>query len=115
MGVNPSLFNTAPSVTPSNSSTSIPSFSTSQLPPVFPPFQQQQQSLDRSSPFNSNAPNLQQNYFQPIPPSLFPNSQQQAPFQFNPNAFPTFRASPNTYENHSHSHEYNTSGHGHNH
>jgi hypothetical protein len=64
-------------------------------------------------PFNFSAPNPQQQYFQPIPPSVFTNSQQQQqqqqlPFLFNPICFPTSN-------NPSHSQENNGSGHGHNH
>jgi hypothetical protein len=77
-------------------------------------------------PFNFSVPNPQQNYFQPIPPSLFTNSQQQQQpplFQFNPNAvnaFPstlqqTSRSSPYTHDNHNHSHESDGTGHGHSH
>ncbi len=117
--------NIAPSAVPSNSSISIPSFSTIQLPPV--PTSQQQQSINTAPtdrlpptvpppimpPFNFSAPNPQQQYFQPIPPSVFTNSQQQQqqqqlPFLFNPICFPTSN-------NPSHSQENNGSGHGHNH
>jgi hypothetical protein len=77
-------------------------------------------------PFNFSAPNPQQQYFQPIPPSVFTNpqqQQQQAPFQFNPNVVNTFptsvqqtsRASPYTHDNHGHSHECDGTGHSHNH
>ena len=69
--------------------------------------------------FNFSVPNPQQQYFQPIPPSVFANTQQQQqpPFQFNPNnvnVFPTSvqqasRASPYTQDNHNHSHEFDSS------
>jgi hypothetical protein len=136
MTLNPSSSNTVPTFVPSNSTTSIPNFSntqfplhtsalpqqstnsapTAQLPPTVPP--------PIFPPFNFSAPNPQQPYFQPVPPSVFPNAQQQPPpFQFNPNnvnAFPTSvqqtsRASPYAHDNHNHSHEFDSTGHGHSH
>lgn len=85
-------------------------------------------------PFNTGMPNTQQQYFQPIPPSLFADTpyqqqqqQQQDPFQFNPN----FQTYPNIYNTYSpplqtsphqtssfiqdHSHDHGSSGHGHSH
>jgi len=115
--------NIAPSAVPSNSSTSIPSFSTIQPPSVSTSQQQQSTNFvptDRLPPtvpppmmplFNFSAPNPRQHYFQPIPPSVFTNSQQQqqqVPFQFNPHVFPPS-------DSHSHSHEHDGSGHGHSH
>ena len=61
-------------------STTVPSFQ----PPIMPPF-------------NFNPLNPQQYYFQPIP-------QQQAPFQFNPNVFPT-PVYTSGHQNHSHEHD----------
>jgi hypothetical protein len=138
MTLNPSSSNTVPTFVPSNSTTSIPNFSntqfplhtsalpqqstnsapTAQLPPTVPP--------PIFPPFNFSAPNPQQPYFQPVPPSVFPNAQQQQqppPFQFNPNnvnVFPTSvqqtsRASPYAHDNHNHSHEFDSTGHGHSH
>ncbi len=131
-----------PSGVPPSSSTSIPSFSTIQPPSAPFSFSQQQQATNIAPtdrlppifpspimpPFNFSAPNPQQQYFQPIPPSVFTNpqqqqQQQQAPFQFNPNVVNTFptsaqqtsRASPYTHDNHGHSHECDGTGHGHSH
>ncbi|CAF0984830.1 unnamed protein product [Adineta steineri] len=141
---NPSS-NITPTTVPSNSSISLPNYSNIQPSYIpFPAPQQQQstnvistdQSLSSSTiqaPFNFNAPNPQQHYFQPILPSPFTNSQHvhsqvQAPIQFNPNALNTFPPSQynpnalNTFpapqynpNNHGHSHDFDTSGHGHSH
>ncbi|CAF0808102.1 unnamed protein product [Rotaria sordida] len=93
---------------------------TEQLPSVIPP--------PMMPPFNFQMPNpqqQQQQYFQPVPTSLFTDSQyqqqqQQAPFQFNPtaNTYPNpFSVPPPTYAQRSSpfTHDHDSSGHGHSH
>jgi hypothetical protein len=128
MTLNPSASNVVPTTVPSNSTTSLPTFSNIQFPPSMPPSQSQRLTnpapIDQLPstipppvypPFNFNASNPQQHYFQPIPPSVFTNAQQQPPFQFNNNAFPTSIQQPYTHDNHNHSHEFDSTGHGHSH
>lgn len=158
--------NTVSTSFPSSTGTFSPTFSNPQYPnPLPPPSVQQQQQQQQSTnsgptdqfpsaappptmapfnftPFNSQQPQYQQpqqQYFQPVPPSLFSDSQQQQqqppPFQFNPafntypntlNAFSTLppssspgqqpsRASPFANDQHGHSHDHGTDGHGHSH
>ncbi|CAF1249992.1 unnamed protein product [Rotaria sordida] len=133
MTLNPSSSssNTVPTAVPSTSSNLIPALNniqpplptqrstnstpTYQLPPIVPP------------PIMPSF-NPQQQYFQPVPPSLFANSQQQQqqqqmPFQFNPttaNAFPpsvqqTSRASPYAHDTRNHLHDCDSTAHGHSH
>jgi hypothetical protein len=161
----PSATNTVPISAPSGPPMFQPPFSNPQYtapPTSFPPPQQQQQqppmrpfAADQYSsmipppampPFNFPMPNPQQQhpqqqYFQPVPPTLFGDyqqqqqQQQQPPYQFNPsmNAYsnpsntfsvppPTFgqvqqpaRASPAISDHHGHSHDHDGSGHGHSH
>jgi len=150
MTVNPSpstLSNTVPTTIASNPATFVPTFTNTQHPPLPPPSTQQQFTYpgptDHSSSaipppvipqYNFAVPNPQQQYFQPVPPSLFADSQQQQPpFQFNPtantypNTFNAFsapppssfqqpsRASPFTNDHHGHSHDHDGGGHGHSH
>ncbi|CAF3579315.1 unnamed protein product [Rotaria sp. Silwood1] len=101
---------------------------TEQLPSVMPPPMMPQYN------FQMPNPPQQQHYFQPVPPSLFTDSQyyqQQPPFQYNstanryPNTFsatppppppPVQRSSPFAHDSsgHGHSHDYGM-GHGHSH
>ena len=144
----PSTFsNTVPTTFPSNPAMFVPTFTNTQYPtPPLPPPSAQYQSTysgptDQLSstvpppvmpPYNFAAPNpQQQQYFQPVPPSLFGDSQQQQPlFQFNPaiNTYPnafsapppssfqqTSRASPFANDHHGHSHDHDGGGHGHSH
>ncbi|UJR31307.1 hypothetical protein I4U23_018805 [Adineta vaga] len=165
MTLNQSLTNA-----PSNTGTFNPTFTNPQYPNTLPPPSAQQPTnlgpTDQFSsvmppptmapfnfaPFNSQQPQYQQpqyqqpqqQYFQPVPPSLFSDSQQQQqqqqpppPFQFNPaiNTYPntlnTFsipppppptssgqqpsRASPFANDHHGHSHDHGADGHGHSH
>jgi hypothetical protein len=103
MTMNPSSSNIAPTFSniqyPPQHQQSTSTGPTAQFPPTIPP------------PFNFAMPNpQQQQYFQPIPSSSFPNAQQQPPVQFNPNAVNTSSYASN---NHGHSHEYNCTGHDH--
>jgi hypothetical protein len=149
----PTLSNTVPTTVPSNTATFVPTFTNTRYPtpPPRPPSAQQQQSTNPGPtdqlppiipppmmpPFNFGMPNpqQQQQYFQPVLPSLFTDShqQQQPPFQFNPtfntdpNILNTFsapppssvqqtsRVSPFATDHHGHSHDYDGSGHGHSH
>ena len=146
--------NAAPSATTFN-----PTYTNTQYPnPLPPPSTQQQPPSTYTGPtnqfpaafppptmpsYNFAAPNpnpqqhqqyQHQQYFQPVPPTLFSDSQQyqQPPFQFNPafntypntlNAFPApptsspqqaARASPFAPNDH-HSHDHDAGGHGHSH
>jgi hypothetical protein len=132
--VNPShapLTSTVPTTVPPNSSTFVPTFGNTQYSAPSPLAQQSTNpgSTDRVTPvvppqfmppFNFGMPNPQQQYFQPVPPSVFSDSQQkqqqqyfqpgpppvfsdsqqqqqqQHPFQFNstPNTFNAFSAPP---------------------
>jgi len=160
MTINPSsstLPNTVPTTVPSNTSTFVPTFTNTQYPIPPPPQLSAQQQLPTNPgptdqlpsaipppmmpPVNFGMPNPQQypqQYFQPVPPSLFTDSQQQqqqqqVPFQFNPiaNIHPNtsnfFSVPPPTSfqqassvppfanDYHDHSHDYDGHGHIHDH
>ncbi|CAF3210416.1 unnamed protein product [Rotaria socialis] len=89
-------------------------YSSNAAPPTFPQQQTAYTPPTNQYPSNTAPPAFpQQQYFQHVPPTLFGNSPQQPPFQFNP--YPTSRSSPYTHDNHSHQHECDGTGHSHNH
>ncbi|CAF0853820.1 unnamed protein product [Adineta ricciae] len=123
---------------PRTNSGPIDQFPSAMPPPTMAPFNFAPANPQQPQYQQSQYQQPQQQYFQPVPPSLFSDSQQQQqqppPFQFNPafNTYPnTFntspippppssvqqssRASPFSNDHHGHSHGSGANGHGHSH